>query len=257
MLVYDLAAARWSDELCGCLGVPPSLLPSIAAPGEPVGELTGEAAEQLGLPPGLPTVAGGSDTQAAALAMGVVDPGQAVVVAGSTMLCEQVASRLLLDERRRLWTSPHLSGGFVLEAHCGESGVPLDWMATLMGESPAWIDRAAARAEPGAGGLCFLDPTPSDVGDFPLMRTGALQFPAPLLALARSREDVARATLEGIAFGATAGREWTEELAGRAGDVAVTGGVARSETVARILSTALERPGRRAPEALGGGGGGA
>jgi sugar (pentulose or hexulose) kinase len=251
MLVYDLVSGAWSDELCGCLEVPSSLLPEIQAAGQSAGTITREAAGELSLPAELPTVAGGSDTQSAALAMRVVQPGQAVVVAGSTMLCEQQMTEPTIDAAKRLWTSPHLSGGFVAEAHCGEAGIPIQWMADLMGESPAWIDQAASRAEAGSGGMFFLDPAPSTVGDFPLMRAGSLSFPAPLLALARSREDVARAVLEGIAFAARAGLEWTQDMAGSADDFAVTGGVARSETFCRILASALNRPVRRATEPLG------
>jgi len=248
MLVSDIAAGAWSDELCELFGVPSSLLPEIHQPGEPTGVLGPRAADELGLPPGLPTVGGGSDTQAASLAMGVLRPGQAAVVAGSTMLCQQPIDEPTIDEQRRLWTSPHLSGGFVLEAHCGESGVPLDWMSVLIGESVEWIDEAAAKAEPGAGGLLFVDPAPSTVGDFPLMKAGALSFPAPLLALGRPREDVARATIEGIAFAATAGLEWTQQVGGAAEDVAVTGGVSRSRTFGAILATALGTPVRVAAE---------
>ena len=223
MLVYDLASGAWSDELCSCLGVPSSLLPEIHPPGRPAGTTTREAAWELWVPAGLPTVAGGADTQAAALAMGVMDAGQAVVVAGSTMLCEQPIAEPLIDDAKRLWTSPHLSGGFVAEAHCGEAGIPIQWMADLMGETPAWIDQAAAEAEPDAGGLFFLDPAPSTAGDFPLMRAGSLSFPTPLLALARPRRAVARAVLEGVAFAAAAGLEWTQQVAGSMEDLAVTG----------------------------------
>jgi xylulokinase len=164
------------------------------------------------------------------------------------MLCQQPAAEPTIDEERRLWTSPQPSGGFVLEAHCGEAGVPLDWMANLLGESHEWIDKAAGAAEPGAGGLFFLDTAPGRAGDFPLMRTGALLFQAPLLALGRPREDVARAALEGIAFAATAGLEWTNEVGGDVDDVVVTGGVARSRTFPRIRATTLQRPVRAATE---------
>jgi xylulokinase len=251
MLVFDLASGAWSDELCTCLEVPASFLPEVYTPAQPAGGITREAARDLRLPPGLPTVAGGSDTQAAGLAMGVMDPGQAVAVAGTTMLCEQPMAEPTIDHAKRLWTSPHLSGGFVAEAHCGESGIPIQWMAGLMGETPGWIDRTASEAEPGAGGLFFLDPAPSIVGDFPLMRAGSLSFPAPLLALARPRRDVARAVLEGVAFAAAAGLEWTQQVAGPMEDLAVTGGVARSRTFARILASVLDGPVRVASESLG------
>ena len=251
MLVYDVASGTWSDELCRLFGVPRHLLPEIHDPGAPTGGLTSRAADELGLPPGLPTVAGGSDTQAAAIAVGVGSTGQGAVVAGSTMVCEQPVAEPAIDPERRLWTSPHLLGGFVLETHCGEAGVTIDWMANVLGESPEWIDKSAGASEPGAGGLFFLDAAPGRVGDFPLLRTGALLFPAPLLALERSREDVARATLEGIAFAATAGLEWTNDVGGDVDDVAVTGGVARSRTFTRILATTLRRPIRAASQPNG------
>jgi sugar (pentulose or hexulose) kinase len=251
MLVFDLAAGEWSDELLRCLEVPSALLPAILPPGQPAGTVTRQAAEAFGLRSDLRTVAAGSDTQAAALAMGVTQPGQGVVVAGSTMLCEQPIAEPTIDDAKRLWTSPHLSGGFVAEAHCGESGIPIQWMADLMGETPEWIDQAAADSEPGAGGLFFLDAAPSTVGDFPMMRAGSLSFPAPLLALARSRADVARAVLEGVAFAAKAGLEWTQEVAGPAEDLAVTGGVSRSRAFATILASALNHPVRAATEPLG------
>jgi len=251
MLVYDLASGAWSDELCRLFEVPSHLLPTILGPGAPTGWLSSAAADELGLPAGLPTVAGGSDTQAAAIAAGVTGPGQAAVVAGSTMLCQQPVAEPVIDQDRRLWTSPFPSGGFVLEAHCGEAGAALDWMANLLGETHEWMDKSAAVSEPGAGGLCFLDPAPSRVGDFPLMRTAGLLFPAPVLALGRTREDVARATIEGIAFGAAAGLEWTSEVGGPIYDVAATGGVARSRTFVRVLASALGRPVRAASETNG------
>src|SRR5205085_2098341 len=77
---------------------------------------------------------------------------------------------------------------------------------------------------------------------FAMLRTGQLAFQAPLLALARGREDVARAVIEGVAFAAKAGLEWTQDVAGPAGRVYLTGGVARSATLARIVATALDTP---------------
>ena len=251
MLVYDLASGSWSEDLCEALGVPRHLLPDIRPVESPTGDLTRDAAERIGLPPGIPIVAGGCDTQAAALGLGVTEPGEAVVVAGSTMLCQQVSAEPLIDDQRRLWTSPHLSGGFVLEAHCSEAGGALDWLTGLMAWDHESVDRAAASAEPGGGGVFFLDAVPSRVGDFPLMRTGALTFPAPLIALGRSREDVARAALEGIAFGAKAGLEWLDDVAGSPSSVALGGGVSRSETFGRVLATAVGNTVRVATEPNG------
>lgn len=246
MLVYDLEAGAWSDELCATLGVPPGILPPILDAGAPAGELTAGAAEALGLPASIPVVPAGCDTQAAALAQGVTEPGQAIVVAGTTMLAEQVSAEPRIDDERRLWTSPHPAGGFVLEAHCGDAGAALSWVASLMDVDHTALDAMAAEGEPGGGGVVFVGPVAGAAGDFPLLRTGALTFPAPLLALARPRRDVARAAIEGAAFAAAAGLEWTRDALGPTESVAVAGGVARSETFVRLVASALGREVRAA-----------
>ncbi len=253
MLVYDLAAGTWSAELGEALGVPPAILPPILASGAAAGEVTADAAGRFGLPAGLPVVPAGADTQVAALALGVTSPGEAIVVAGTTMLAEQVSAEPAIDPEMRLWTSPHPAGGFVLEAHCGGSGAALSWFADVMGATHGELDALAAAGQPGSGGVAFVDPVASRVGDFPLLRTGALTFAAPLLALARPREDVARAVIEGVAFAARAGLEWTAEVGGEPSSVAVAGGIARSETFVRVLAAALGRPVRAAtsPDASG------
>ncbi|MEX2458644.1 MAG: FGGY-family carbohydrate kinase [Actinomycetota bacterium] len=246
MLVYDLKAGAWSDDLCTRLAVPPHVLPPILDAGAAAGELTAAAAEALGLPASIPVVPAGCDTQCAALAQGVTEPGRAIVVAGTTMLAEQVSAEPEIDDRRRLWTSPHPAGGFVLEAHCGDAGAALSWVTSVLDVDHPSLDAMAAKGQPGGGGMVFVGPVASEVGDFPMLRTGALTFPAPLLALARPREDVARACVEGAAFAAAAGLEWTQDALGPAGSVAVAGGVARSETFVRLVASALGREVRTA-----------
>jgi xylulokinase len=233
MLCFDVARGEWSDELCAALGVPRALLPEVL----PAGETAGEA--RAWFAPGTNVVAAGADTQCAALALGALDPGEAVVVAGTTMLCEQVRADAVTDASRRTWTSPHALGArFVSEAHCGEAGAAVEWSARTLGFGVDAFAAAAATAPPGAGGVRFVDPFPSNVADFPLVRTGALMFPAPLLALGRAPADVARAVFEGIAFGARAGLDVLRDVNGPQRSVAVAGGVARAEPFARALAGA-------------------
>lgn len=248
MLVFDLGAGAWSDELCERLGVPRAMLPDVLAPGMPAGNTLPGPAAVIGTGIGIPVVPAGCDTQCAALAMGVASPGAAAVVAGTTMICQQAVAAQVDDAERRLWVSPHHLGGFVAEAHCGEAGAPIDWALGLIREDHEWLDAAADSATPGGGGVAFVDARPSAVGDFALVRTGGLTFPVPLLALARSREDVARALVEGVAFAAVEGLGWLTEAAGAPSSVAVGGGVARLGSFVRVIATALGRPVRAATE---------
>ena len=259
MLAYDVTRGSWSDALCDALSTPRKILPDLLRHATPVGALTEAAAREFGLHAGTPVVPAGGDTQCAALGLGAIDPGTVAIVAGTTMPVTQVASSALIDSERRLWTSPHaLPGRYLLEAHCGEAGPALDWYLNLLGHGGdhTWLDEAAAGSVPGAGGVTSIDTGPTRMGDFALMRTGGLLFPIPLMALGRQPTDVARAAMEGIAYGARQGTEWLAEVGGPASEVVLCGGVARSHVFARILASVLGRPVRRArePQASGLGG---
>ena len=259
MLAYDLHRGSWSDALCDALGTPRKILPDLVRHATPVGTLTETAAREFGLHTGTPVVPAGGDTQCAALGLGATDPGHVAIVAGTTMPVTQVVDAALIDNERRLWTSPHaVPGRFLLEAACGEAGPALDWYLGLLGHpgDHTWLDEAAASAEPGAGGVTSIDTGPTRMGDLALMRIGGLLFPIPLMALGRQPRDVARAVLEGIAYGARQGIEWVGDVGGPSTEVVVCGGVAKSHTFARILASILGRPVRRArdPQSTGLGG---
>jgi sugar (pentulose or hexulose) kinase len=247
MLVYDVGMGHWSPELLGALGVPEAMLPSLRACGEPAGVC--EEKNPLGLPAGLAVFAGGSDSQCAALGMGVVDVGAAFVVAGTTMIAQQVISDFAMDPGGRLWTSPHCVADVLSqESHCGEAGAALAWLSGLLSEPAGELVSGADRAEPGAGGVRFYDAYPNTARDFALVRTGGFEFPMPLLALGRGREDLARGLLEGIAFGARAGLDVLAEVNGEPKEIAVAGGLARAGAFRAALAGVSKRAIRVATE---------
>lgn len=62
----------------------PAKLPPLIQPGEPGGELTPEAAAELGLEPGVPVAAGGGDNMMSAIGSGAVRPGVCVLSLGTS-----------------------------------------------------------------------------------------------------------------------------------------------------------------------------
>jgi xylulokinase len=78
-LLWDVPGNRWDAQVCDLLGVDVALLPPVRASHEVVGRTTGA----LGLPPGLPLVAGAGDTASAALGTGTVRPGRGFVAVGT------------------------------------------------------------------------------------------------------------------------------------------------------------------------------
>ena len=247
MLVYDVANGHWSQDLLGALSVPESMLPSLRMNGEAAGVTQRE--NVLGFPEGVAVFGAGADTQCAALGMGVVESGAAFVVAGTTMLCEQVLPEFALDPEGRLWTSPHaVPGVFSQEAHCGEGGAAFVWLSGLLSVGPSELVAAADQAPAGAGGVRFFDAYPSAAKDFAILRIGGFEMPMPLLALGRSSGDVARGLLEGIAFGARAGLDILNEVNGEPSEIAVAGGLARAGAFRAALAGSSQKPIRVATE---------
>lgn len=74
-MVFDLPKRVWSDELIEAGGLQRSMFCPLVQSGQRVGQVTGDAATQTGLPPGIAVGAGGQDHVCAALALGVTQPG--------------------------------------------------------------------------------------------------------------------------------------------------------------------------------------
>ena len=67
-LLFDMAAGGWATDLAKALGLRTDILPPLLGADAVAGRLRPEAADRLGLRPGLPVATGASDTAAALLA---------------------------------------------------------------------------------------------------------------------------------------------------------------------------------------------
>ncbi|RDI94610.1 xylulokinase [Meiothermus sp. QL-1] len=203
-LLYDLAGDTWDLEVVEDLGLRPELLPPLMPSGAVAGHLTPPSAEQLGLPAGLPVAAGAADTAAALLGSGL-RPGEAQLTVGSGA---QLA--VLLDEprvdptlRTHLYRAA-LPRQWYAMAALQNAGLALEWVRETLGLSWAEFYQEAQSVPPGSEGLVFL---PYLTGE----RTPHLDPRArgvwAGLGRHHRRGHLARAALEGVAFGLRAGLE--------------------------------------------------
>lgn len=132
LLSYDLRQRGWSDRLRELMHLSPNLYCPIAECDEVIGELTPDAASETGLRAGIPVIAGGEDTSAAALAAGVVSPDLGVLSLGTAGTIYTPC--LSAATHPRLLSFPHVLKGQTLvggSIMCGGSG--LEWVARLLG----------------------------------------------------------------------------------------------------------------------------
>ena len=112
MQLMDVGSRTWSPELCRIAGIDQGALSPIRESGTVAGALTGDAAAALGLESGTPVVVGGHDQACAALGLGVVDPGDLFLSAGTAWVLTLVTDRAdVAALPSSLNLSPHVMPG--------------------------------------------------------------------------------------------------------------------------------------------------
>lgn len=74
-VAYDLRQARFDEEILASIGIPGELLPDVFPCEEVLGQVTHQAAEECGLQPGTPVIAGQVDCNASWIGAGALEEG--------------------------------------------------------------------------------------------------------------------------------------------------------------------------------------
>ncbi|MDP2896943.1 MAG: xylulokinase [bacterium] len=199
-LLLDVKRRTWSGELCHLVGISREQLPPLHESQEIVGNLTGSAAEELGIVPSIPVVAGGGDQSMAAIGNGVVEEGIALSTIGTGGQLFTPTLTYKTDPELRIHSFCHAAPGmWHLMGAILSAGLSLKWFRERFcpGLAYAEIDGLAASVRPGSEGLIFL---PYLLGE----RTPHLD-PAARgcfigLTIHHSLGHLARAIMEGVAF---------------------------------------------------------
>jgi xylulokinase len=173
---------------------------SLPRPVEPLaeaGRLHREAAGALGLPTGIPVIAGTLDTYVDVASLGV-GPGDGCLLLGSTLAVYGVVAGG--EPVAGLELTPYPGEGLVSGGTTAAAGSVLGWLVNLL-ELAEEDERAAAELEPGSGGLVALPHLAGERAPFadPEAR-GALAG----LSLLSGRIEIYRAFVDSLALAALA-----------------------------------------------------
>ena len=245
--LYDLGAATWAVDWAS--EVAPGIeFPRLAWSDEVVGTVTAEGAAASGIPAGTPLVAGTVDAWAEAVSVGVRQPGDTMLMYGTTMFMVQVAE----DPRPRpaLWSTMGVSPDApTFAAGLSTSGGLTAWFRELVG-SPPFEDllEQAAATPAGADGLValpYFGVARSPIFD-PLARGMIVG-----LSLTHGRGHLFRALLEGTAFEVRHNLEVMEEAGAHARRLVAVGGGTKSRLWAQIVSDVTGYPQAIPSETIG------
>ena len=222
--LYDVNRLAWTDELAADI-LPLNRLPRLAWSTEIAGHVTAQAAAETGLAVGTPVTVGTIDAAAEAVSVGVKDPGEMMMMYGSTIFIIQLTALPVRDPR--MWYAPWLyPGQHASMAGLATSGTLTHWFrdqfARDLGERAFGIlAREAAASPKGAKGLLCL---PYFSGERTPIHDPQAVGAFFGLNLTHSRGDLFRAVLEGIASGTAHVMEVCRELGAEPVRVLAVGG---------------------------------
>ena len=240
LFAFDLARGEWSPALIDAFGLPARLYPPLAPCRQVIGGLLPAAAAELGLPSGIPVVAGGEDTSAAGLALGAVRPGMAFLSLGTagTLYATEAQARVhpRLLAFRHVVEGQHLLGGSM-----GAIGAALAWLRGALddGSDYAALLALAAQSHAGAGNLLFL---PYLNGELQPINDGYARGAFLGLSMSTNKADLVRAVLEGAALAIAHNLELVEAAGGPIAEIRATGGPTRSPLWSQIIADVCGRP---------------
>jgi len=237
--LYDVAAGGWSARLAGRLGLEMALLPPIREPDEVLAGVSAAAAAETGLLEGTPVVVGICDYPAALLGSGVVAPGLASDVTGTSTLLTLCTERPVLDPiiTNVRGALPNWSAFTILDA----GGDAMRWARRAFHEKQydyARIVDLAASVPAGADFLLFL---PYLNGERLGPQTGSrAQFIG--LTSGHGAGHLHRAVMEGVAFAAARNLRIMEAAGNRLDRMIAAGGGARTRLWLEIKASAYGCP---------------
>jgi xylulokinase len=190
----------WSDELAPGT-IPMERMADLHWTTDIIGGVTARAAEETGLAAGTPVIAGTIDAAAEAVSVGVTDPGQMMMMYGSTIFIIEITADPVREPR--LWYGPWLfEGQHAAMAGVSTAGTLTHWFRRVaapdltQADAIRVLNEEAMTSPPGANGLVVL---PYFSGALTPLFDPAAKGLISGLDLTHTRGDMFRAALEGIA----------------------------------------------------------
>jgi sugar (pentulose or hexulose) kinase len=247
--LVSMSTKDYDDGLLEAANLNRAQMSELQPPGSVLGTVTDEVATELGLPKGLPVVAGVGDGQAAQLGTGITAPGRASLNLGTGIVSSTYSEHYSHGvEYRTLFAA--VPQGYTLETFIGGGTYNLNWFVDrfsgidvrslgldLIPEQV--LEIAAAQLPPGADGLLALP-----------YWTGALtpywdhNARGALVGLTgvHGKAHVYRALLEGIAYEQRLLTDGAEPvLEAPVTDLIALGGGSRSRVWCQLIADIMQR----------------
>ncbi len=249
--LLNVKRRQWSKVVLDRIGLPEDMLPTVHESQEISGRITARVAEQTGLAAGTPVVGGGGDQAAGAVGNGIVEPGIISSTTGTSGVVFAHLDEPFMDEKLRTHTFCHaVPGKWHVMGVMLSAGGSFRWLrdavcqdekavAELTSRDPyEYMTEAAGQAPVGAEGLVFLPYLTGERTPYPNPNAKGVFFG---LHLRHDKRHLARAVMEGVAYGLRDCFEIIEGMGVDITQVRASGGGARSELWRQIQADVTGR----------------
>ncbi|MFN6462164.1 MAG: xylulokinase [Nostoc sp. DedVER02] len=239
-LLYDVVSDNWAWDVISALNLRCDWLPKIIPSSAIAGYLTASASEHLGLPIGLPVIAGAADTAAAALGNGLLEAGLVQLTIGTGAQIITPRSQPIIDPhgRTHLYRAAVPNQWYTLAA-MQNAGLALEWVRGIFGLSWEQVYTKAFSVPPGCEGLTFL---PYLTGERTPHLDPYVRGAWVGLGLHHTQAHMMRAALEGVAFALRQGFEALEATGFKATELRLAGGGTVEMRWKQLLADVLKIP---------------
>lgn len=253
-MMFDIRKKVWSSDILEEAQIDERLLSEVTPSGTVIGEVSGRAAEEVGLCEGTIVVTGGHDQPCGALGAGITKTGPAMDATGTVECIAVVQKELTLTERMRLQGfAVHcyvVDGKYFMLGFNPSGGVILRWFRDNFAEKDKedarrmgvdvydLLTSEASKAPPGSVGL-FLLPYFEGSGTPTFNRRARGVFFG--FSLAHSKREVVRAILEGLTYELRSNIEAIEGNGTDITELRAIGGGARSRFWLQLKADITQR----------------
>ncbi|MCL4560058.1 MAG: FGGY-family carbohydrate kinase [Chloroflexi bacterium] len=243
MPLIDIHKLEWSDRFSDEI-VDLNKLPGLGWSDEVAGQVQPAGAAETGLKTGTPVAVGAVDALSEAISVGVVRPGDLMIMYGSTAFFILVLTEPRPDPRT--WTvAGAFRGQYNLAAGMATTGSLTRWFrdefAADLEKESAYnsLFAAAAEVDPGANGLLLL---PYFSGERTPINDPKARGVIAGLTLSHTRSHVYRAVLEGVAYGIRHNIETFRSIGANVQRIVAVGGGAKGPVWLQIVSDVTGLP---------------
>lgn len=237
---FEIRQKQWIVEDLERFGVTPGMLPPVNDSLQIIGDTLIGLDKRMGIPPGVPVIAGSADHVASILAAGIIREGDLLIKfggAGDILYCTE---KLVTDDR--LFFDYHVvPENYLINGCMAASGSLVKWFTKdiLRCKDPQVLqqmDEAAEKIPPASEGLILL---PYFLGEKTPLFDPSARGTLFGLTLSHSRAHIFRAILEAVCYGFRHHLEVLADMGCKPCNIVATNGGAKSKFWCQIAADVL------------------